>query len=90
MSSSRCQQFFIIHFKKTLTLQPYLLLIILIDMIIYSYLIDDRNYIPTLYFYYLQYFFIKKLPVSKLILSPGNFLLISSITNNFLYLKDHL
>lgn len=34
--------------------------------------------------------FIKKLPVSKLILSPGNFLLISSITNNFLYLKDHL
>ena len=32
-------------FQKLLTLQPYLLLIILIDMIIYSCLIDDRNYI---------------------------------------------
>ena len=37
--------FFYKIFQKSLTLQPYLLLIILIDMIIYSCLIDDRNYI---------------------------------------------
>lgn len=59
-------------------------------MLIYSYLIDDRNYILTYIFIICNTFFIKKLPVSKLILASGNFLLISSITNILLYLKDHL
>ena len=51
--------FFRKSFQELVTLQPCLLLIILIDMIIYSHLFDDNSYILPYIFIICNTFFIK-------------------------------